>query len=126
MIEQVPEKLNQAAIPQLVSGLVNVFMVSAISWFSIGTVCGVCTIWAGGLGGVCGLAGCMLIPIGIFEIVAGAMGLSDPKSGGPIMKYASYAEMVSIVFGGVPSAVVGFLVNRWLSEPEIVAYIEAD
>ena len=126
MEEEVPQQLKTAAIAQLVSGLVNWFVMSFLVYLGVGVVAAVCTFWIGGLGGICGLVGCLLIPIGIFEVVAGVMGLTNPKQGAQIMKYATYAEFASVLFGGIPAAVVGYLVTQWLAEPEVVAYIESD
>jgi hypothetical protein len=125
MEQEVPQQLKTAAIVQLVSGLVNWFMMAFISYFTLGIILGVCTFWIGGLGAICGMWGCLLVPIGIFEVVAGVMGLTNPKGAGQIMKYASYAEMAGVIFGGIPGAIAGFLVQKWLSEPDVVAFLEA-
>jgi hypothetical protein len=122
----VPQPLKNAAIAQLVSGLVNWFIMGFLVYLVSGTVLAICTFWAGGLGGICGLWGCLLVPIGIFETVCGVMGLTNPKGAGQLMKIASYVEMASILAGGLPAAVVGFLVQKWLAEPEVVAYLESN
>lgn len=126
MEETAPPKLKQAAILQVVSGFINIFLIAFLSFCSIGTVMGLCTVFLGGIGGICGWWGCFLIPIGIAEVVVGIMGIVNPKTGGRFMKFVAYLEMASIIFGGIPSAIVGFLVNQWLSDPEIVAYLDVE
>jgi len=123
-MHQPPEQIKQVAILQLVSGLVTLFFMTCVSWFTIATVGAVCTFFLGGLGGVCGLVSMLLIPIGIFEIVSGVIGLTNPEGAGPIMKICSYVEVVGILFGGLSTALAGGVSMTMLNQPEVVAYLE--
>ncbi|MBX2802728.1 MAG: hypothetical protein KTR31_33920 [Myxococcales bacterium] len=120
MHDDVPDNLKKAAMFQIVSGLVNLVVLPALIWAGAG-LCGAVTF---GLGGLCGLASCALWPIGIFEIVAGAIGLSDPRRGAALMRYATFAEYASLLAGGVHSAVVGYVVSSMLDDAEIQAFLE--
>jgi hypothetical protein len=124
MEEDIPQPLKTAAILQIVSGLVNWFVMSWIAWMSIGCVCGALTFIVGGLGAMCGIGGLLLIPIGWIEIGAGVYGLMNPKEGAKIMKYVTYVEMGSVLLGGIPAAIIGFVVTGMLGNDEVVAYLE--
>ncbi len=124
MEEDIPQPLKTAAILQIVSGLVNWFVMAGLSWCMVGTVCGMLTIIVGGFGGICGLVGLLLIPIGWVEIGAGVYGLMNPKEGAKIMKYVTYLEMGSVLLGGIPAAIIGFVVTGMLGNDEVVAYLE--
>jgi len=124
MEDEVPQPLKTAAILQIVSGLANWFVVAGLSWCTIGTVCGMLTFFLGGLGGICGLFSFLLIPIGWIEIGVGVYGLLNPKDAAPFMKYVTYLEMGSIILGGIPACIVGFVVSSMLGNDEVVAYLE--
>ncbi len=123
-MDEVPANLKNAAILQLVSGFLNIFIVSWVVWAGIGTFCGVLTFFLGGLGGMCGLAGCALIPIGLIEVISGGMALANPKSGGTFVKYVSYLELASLLFGGLISAIAGGVVMSMMGDDEVIAYLE--
>ncbi len=120
MSDEVPDNLKKAAIFQLVSGLINFFVMPAAIW-GFASVCGMLTF---GLGGLCGFASCILWPVGILEIIAGGMGLANPKSAGGFMKIVSYVEMAGILGGGVISAVVGFMTMSMLADDEVTTFLE--
>ncbi|MBT3221265.1 MAG: hypothetical protein HN348_19455 [Proteobacteria bacterium] len=124
MEEQVPANLKNAAILQLVSGLLNFTIMPVIVYFTLALCCGLATFWAFGIGAVCGFVGFVLWPIGIFEIVSGGMTLANPKSGGKIMKICSYVELGSILCGGLVSCVAGGVVMSMLKDEEVTAYLE--
>ena len=123
MNEEVPENLKKAAIFQLVSGLVNMFVLPTLIWTGI-SVCTAVTFGFGGVLGICGMFSCLLGPIGIFEVIAGGVGLANPKSGGQLMRFATYAEFASILGGGIHSAVVGYLVSNMLDGAEVQMVLE--
>ena len=124
MEEQVPANLKNAAILQLVSGLLNFMVMPVVVYMTVGMCCGVLTIWMGGLGAVCGCVGLGLWPIGIFEIVSGGMTLANPKSGGKIMKICTYVELGSILCGGLISCIAGGVIMSMLKDEEVTAYLE--
>jgi hypothetical protein len=118
----VPSNLKAAAILQLVSGLITTTVMCFLSYFTIGMIGGLCTFFIGGLGAICGIVAWALIPIGIFEIVSGIVGLANPKAGAPIMKVCSFVELGSILVGGLTTAIAGGVVMALLRNPEIEAW----
>ena len=118
------EGTKQAAILQIISGVMTMSIMFCVSYLTVGTVLGICTFFIGGIGAICGVVTFLLIPVGLFEIVSGIIGLTNPESGGKIMKICSYVEMGSILLGGVSTAVVGGVAMSLLSQPEVTAYIE--
>lgn len=117
----VPAPLKNAAIAQLISGIVNMFVMPT-AFVMFGSICSVFTF---GLGGLCSFGACILWPIGIFEVVAGVMGLTNPRGAVGIMRIASFVEIGSILGGGIVSAVIGFMVMQWLGSDETRAYLES-
>lgn len=123
-MDEVPANIKSTAILQLVSGIITVTMMACLSYLTIGTVLAICTFFIGGLGGICGLVGLLLIPVGIFEIVSGIIGLTNPKTGAKIMQICSYVEMGSILLGGLSTAIAGGVAMAMMNNPEVKAYIE--
>jgi hypothetical protein len=91
---------------------------------TLGMVLGICTFFIGGLGAICGIFAFLLVPVGIFEIVSGIIGLTNPKAGVKIMQICSYVEMGSILLGGLSTAIAGGVAMAMLNNPEVKAYIE--
>ncbi len=125
METDVPQKLKNAAIAQIASGLINWFVMSTMMCFFGSTICSLLTFFIGGLGGVCGWVALLLTPIGWVEIGVGVYGLMNPKEAAKFMKYVTYLEMGAVILGGIPAAIVGFLVSGWLADDEVVAYVES-
>ena len=44
--------------------------------------------------------------------------------GGHLMRYSSTIQILCIVFGGLPSCVVGVVIQRWLKHDLCVAYLK--
>lgn len=119
-----PSQVTTAAVAQLVSGLLNIFVFPAIGVVVIGGSCGLLTIFLGGCGSLVGFLALLLVPIGIAEVVAGILGLANPKTGVSVMRIVGYVELASILFGGLISAVVGGVVSFvFLRAPEVEAYL---
>ncbi len=116
-----PAQIKQTAILQLISGILTMTIMMCVSWTTLSTVSAICTF---GLLPICGLFSFILVPIGIFEIVSGILGLTNPRSAGPVMKICSYIEMGSILFGGVSTAIAGGVAMSMLSNAEVTAYLE--
>ena len=120
MHEDVPDNFRRAAIYQLISGLVNMFVLPVIVVFG-GAFCGIFTF---GLAWICMGGACILVPVGILEVASGALSLSQPEQSGQLMRFATYAEFGSILGGGLHSAVVGYVVTNLLDDAEVRAFIE--
>lgn len=123
-MDETPANLKTAAIVQIVAGLINVFVMSFVSWFGIGTVCSVLTILLGGLGGICGLLGCALIPFGMVEILVGVLALTNPKGFGNISRMLGFVEIAAILFGSISSAIAGGVVVMMTGNDEVKAFLQ--
>lgn len=131
--DSAPARLKTAAILQLASGVVNVFVMAAVSttvWTLVGGGLGtfclhtlMCPV--GMFGWACGAWGLLLLPIGVLEIVAGAAGLVAPDGAALPMRAATWAELFSVLCGGIASGVVGVLALSALRDDEVVAWLEA-
>lgn len=121
----VPDNLKNAAIAQLISGLINMFIMPVLGYLVIGTVCAVLTFFIGGCGGIFGCLTLFLWPIGVCEVLAGIFGLVNPKQGAPIMRIVSFLEIASILAGGIISAIVGFVVISMMRSNDVVEFMEA-
>lgn len=135
---QPPAKLKQIAILQLISGTINVCVMAVVvstilgaSSGLAGTICGMglalvgCPAGClGPLGSACGFWGLLLLPIGIGEIVSGITALVHPQGAANLLRLATLAELSSLLFGGVVSAVVGLVGLRLLADDDVAAYLE--
>jgi hypothetical protein len=133
-----PAKLQQVAVLQLVSGVVNVFLMAALvsmvlggTLGTIGAFCGTivasvgCPLGCiGFFGWMCGFWGLALLPIGVLELVAGLVGLVNPQGSGTVMRVAAMAELSSLLFGGIVSTVIGAVALGLLRDEEVVGYLE--
>ena len=126
MTEDTPQALKNAAIVQLVSGLINFMIMPAVMWFGWSMFAGICSVFTFGLGslfGLCGFVSCLLVPIGMVEIVSGGLTLANPKQGAPIMKIVAMVEMGSLLAGGFLSCAAGFVVSRMLADEQVQGYL---
>lgn len=133
-MNQTPSQITVSAVAQLLSGILNVFLMSWLLATVLGTVfttvggavtgvltCGMCPF--GAVGGICGFASCMLIPVGVMEIVAGIGGLANPRGSVQIMRYTAWLELVSLPFGGAISFFVGALAVVSLGAPSVALFL---
>ena len=120
-MEPAPDNLKNAAIAQIVAGLINVFILSWVTWLGMGTLCGLLTF---GIGWICGFGGCLLVPLGIAEIASGALVLSNPREYGTLCRTVGFLQMPALLVGGVPSTIVGVLVVSMTGSDEVRLYLE--
>ncbi len=120
-----PAKLQTIGILQLISGILNLTLVWWL-WFmllSVGaSVCAAFTMGFGIVTYICAIVPWLLIPIGIFEVVTGVFVLAKPEASRTLLTIAAIAEIVSIVFGGVVSCVVGIVALVLVNDSEVKAY----
>jgi hypothetical protein len=129
MSEGVPEKYKTVGTVYLVAGLLNVlggWWCASAMIGSVGTFCtGVITLGLCPIGGLCGIAGWLLFPLGIAEIAVGAMIMTseDPSGTTKFAKLLPMIEIPSLLIGGIASAVAGGVVLSMLGDDEVAAYI---
>lgn len=122
--EIIPQNLRLAAILQVVAGILDVALMSWVSWFGISCVCGMVTLPLLSAGGFCGFAGLLLVPIGLLEIGAGGYGWMNPREGAWTMRKVALVQMAAALCGGLPSMIVGIAVRRLLSTDDVLVYLE--
>ena len=90
-----------------------------------GIITAVCTLGMCPAGVMCGFAGFLLVPIGIFEILSGVMIMTNNPNALKIQRYVSIVQKVAILFGGLGSLIASFVVDGMVNDPESLAFLEA-
>jgi hypothetical protein len=139
MAAPVPQKLQVIAGIQIVSGIANIVIMSGTVTtilFTIlgggGSIIAGCTAWFCPLtallpcAGFCGFAGLGLMPIGLVEIICGAITLVQPENAKTALRIGMYTEFASILFGGITSFIAGFVVRAMTADPEVAGFLEGD
>ena len=127
--KKLPDKLNTAAIIQIVSGVVNVFFMAGVSYMVLGMgggiITAICTLGMCPIGVLCGFVAFLLVPVGIFEILSGVMIMTQNPNALQIQRYVSIVQKVSVLFGGVGSIIASFIVDGMVNDPESLAFLES-
>jgi hypothetical protein len=123
VIEEVPPTLKASAVVQLVSGIVNLLVVSWLAsflWVSVGgtasmIVMAICTLGLCPLpiGSLCGFVGFIIAPLAILEIASGIAGLVSPRAAKPLMIATAIIEVLCVLLAS-PVAFVAGLVSLGL------------
>jgi len=138
MEDVAPPQLRYAAIAQIVSGLANIFLFSwmifffwTIAGFTVGTILtGLCAALGCPFGCIGYLPSCLsftgflVVPLGILEMIAGVLGLTNPRVGATMMKFVAVGEILALLIGAIPSAIAGGLAFMFMLNPEVRAYLE--
>lgn len=129
-----PDKLKNAAIAQLIVGLIDFFITGWVLSFVLGAAGSVLgTILTFITLGICpltwflpciGFFGFLAIPLGVLEVISGIVGLTNPRSGGTLMKIVAFLGCGSLLFGSLPSVVGGGVVLMLLGDADVKAYLE--
>lgn len=122
MEDQVPQRLKMAAIAQIVSGLINITMGWWMSSCIVGNFCGLFTLYMGGQ--LCGMVSCLILPLGLVEIGAGAYALMQPREGAGVARIVSFLEIFALLGGGLVAVLAGIGVQVLLNDDEVAAYLE--
>jgi hypothetical protein len=119
-----PTPLKNAAMIQLASGLINVFLMSTgylvLGWCGGTLLLSICLC---PFGYIFAFAPLILVPVGITEIICGALALSNPKAGGLPLKIGAVAEFLGLFGGGLVGAVAGAAVLLQLRDPDTQAWL---
>ena len=124
-----PGALVGIGVVQLVSGALNVVLMWWFMGTVAGTVGGMCTALATlgvfPIGVLCGFVALVLLPIGIAEIASGIVVLAAPASSRTFATVMAVIEIVSLLFGGLISAVAGIVALILLRDEEVKQYLAA-
>ena len=123
---------------QIASGVLNLFvmggLVSGVLFAVLGgggsivAMCApICPLAAfGPCASLCGFWGFALLPIGMVEIVCGAVILANPDGARTFAKVGMATELASLVFGGVTSFAAGMIVRNLLVDPEVAGFLDGE
>ena len=130
-LEPQPQKQMILAIVQLVSGVLTLILGFCVMPTLVGMVGGCVTSPCGvvglpPIGMCCGCIPYVLVPVALMEIVAGVLGLASPKASGQLAKWVALGECISLLLGGVTTAIAGGVVFFLLQDPEVSKYLELE
>lgn len=123
------QQVRNVGIAQIISGLINLIIMS-IAWFIFGTTVGgtvsavFCAVISLGacpvpIGALCGFVGILPLVLGILEIISGALIVSDSERYRSFGRAIAIIEVLSILYGGVCSVLVGaFVLMTLKADPD--------
>ena len=126
-MEPRPGALTAVGIVQLISGGLNVAMMWWLAGTAAGTLGGMCTglltLGVFPIGVLCGVISMVLIPVGILEIVSGIIILAAPARCRTLAMVTGIIELVSLIFGGLLSAIAGLVTIILLRDENVTRYL---
>jgi hypothetical protein len=127
-MEPRPGALTAVGIVQLISGGLNLAMMWWLAGTAAGTLGGMCTglltLGVFPFGVLCGFVCMVLIPIGILEIVSGIIILAAPGKCRTLAMVTGIIELVSLVFGGLLSAIAGLVTIILMRDESVARYLK--
>lgn len=133
--ENPPDNLKYAAIAQIAGGAVDMLFgwwIAMTMWTMFGSIFG--SILVACTGGICfigaclpalGFAGFLIIPASLMQIVAGVVGMVNPKGGAMFMKIAAGLGLLALPLGGLGTAIGSGVSLYFQTRPEVKAYLES-
>ena len=125
---EVPQKFQTLAILQIAAGAFNFVIgwwISSMLLVFGGTFCsGIATCGVCPIGGLCGFASFLIVPLGIVEILVGVLMLASPQSVRGFVPWLPFLQIPALFLGDFVSpilGIVGFVLTR---DPEVAGYIE--
>ena len=123
-----PQKLKNAAIIQLVGGIIDLLFgwgLASMVGGCLGTIITSPCMCIGipAPGALCGMLGFLVIPIALLELGSGIYGMTNPKAAGGMMKIVSFIQMGGLLTGSLTSAIGGVVAYMQLADPEVTAYL---
>jgi hypothetical protein len=121
------QQATNVGIAQIVSGVINLIIMS-LGWALLGTGVGgtvsaaLCAIVSLGtcpapIGVVCGFVGILPLVLGLLEIISGALIISDTERFRSFGRAIAILEVLSVLYGGVASVLVGAFALTSLKAP---------
>ncbi len=123
-----PDAVRTLGLVNLVGGLANAtlggLLASTVLSFG-GAVCtGMCTMGFCPFGGVLGVFGFLVMPLGLVEAAIGLATLVSPESARPLLRLLPYTQLAAILLGDVISPILGMVGLALTRDPEVTAYLE--
>jgi len=125
-MEETPQQIKTVGIVYLVAGIINLTFMWWVSSTVISTA-GACiaTLTMGLCPAFClGIVPFLLIPLGLIEVVFGALTLGNPDAVKSFIKFVPFLEIASLLAGGLSSPIAGVVALVMLKNDEAVAYLE--
>jgi len=76
------------------------------------------------IGVLCGVLCAILIPVGILEIVSGIFILAAPQKCRTLAMVTGIIELVSLIFGGLLSAIAGLVTIILMKDENVKGYLD--
>ncbi len=124
-MQPLPEPVRNAAIAHLVSGIVSIFVMMPVlyfGWQMVALGLGLVTFGIGAVLGCCGWSACLLLPLGVVEIIAGILGLTNNPAAVTMGKIVAFVEIAAILVGGVTTCIAGVVALMMYNKPEVQAW----
>lgn len=110
-----PGKVQAIAIMTLINGILNVLAGISLTFAVV--------VGSLGIGLICLPVTILPTALGIFEIIGGTKLLGNPPRKFNVQTIA-IMEIIAILFGSVPSLVIGIINLVFYNEPEVKAFID--
>lgn len=123
-----PPQIKTVSALYLVAGVINIsfgWIIASSLWtFGAGMCTGLLTCGACPIGVACGVVAFAVIPVGLVEIIAGIIGLTNPDGAKGLISMLPFGMVPSILLGDIISPIVGVLALVMLRNDEVRAYLE--
>ncbi|MBM4368206.1 MAG: hypothetical protein FJ102_18485 [Deltaproteobacteria bacterium] len=64
----------------------------------------------------------MLLPLGVVEIIAGILGLTNNPAAVTMGRIVAYVEIAAVLLGGITTCIAGVVAIIMLNKPEVEAW----
>ena len=122
-----PAQIRTAATLEVVSGGVNLlltwWLASTAMSCGFGTITSVFTLGMCPFGLFAGFLSWLLIPLGLLEILAGVLVLTDSRNARIFLPWLPFLQVASLLVGGLSSAIFGLATWIILRDPEALAFM---
>ena len=128
MSDEAPQKFKNLGVANLIGGMANATIggvVASTAWTVVGGTCtGICTLGLCPIGGLMGLVGMLVVPLGMAEAALGLVTMLSPETTRPLWPFVPYVQFAAILLGDFVSPILGFVGLTMTRDPEVAAYLE--
>ncbi len=126
-MERTPPAIRTAATAMVVAGGIDLLLMWWMSSTALGCGLGLITsVLTAGLcpfGAMAGFLGWLLIPLGLLEVLAGVLILTDARNARVFLGWMPWVQMLAIFAGGFSSALFGLVIFVICRDPEAQAFM---